>query len=94
MDIFLRKNYAHRGLHTKDRLVPENSLAAFRRAAQRGYGIELDVQLSRDGQVVVTSGLKAGDELIVSGNRVLYDGVSITNTQELAGTSSGTKPRG
>lgn len=48
----------------------------------------------RDGKVVVTSGLKAGDELIVSGNRVLYDGVSITNTQELAGTSSGTKPRG
>ena len=51
--IFFRKNYAHRGLHTKDRLVPENSLAAFRRAAERGYGIELDVQLSRDGKVVV-----------------------------------------
>ena len=51
--IFFRKNYAHRGLHTKDRTVPENSLAAFRRAAERGYGIELDVQLSRDGQVVV-----------------------------------------
>ena len=51
--IFLRRNYAHRGLHEKDRSVPENSLAAFRRAAEKGYGIELDVQLSRDGQVVV-----------------------------------------
>lgn len=46
-------NYAHRGLHTPDKSVPENSLAAFRLAAQAGYGIELDVQLSRDGQVVV-----------------------------------------
>ena len=52
-DIFYHRNYAHRGLHTKDRTVPENSLAAFRRAAEKGYGIELDVQLSRDGQVVV-----------------------------------------
>ena len=28
-------------------------LAAFRRAAEHGYGIELDVQLTRDGQVIV-----------------------------------------
>ncbi|MBQ3401177.1 MAG: glycerophosphodiester phosphodiesterase [Lachnospiraceae bacterium] len=33
--------------------VPENSLAAFRRAAEAGYGIELDVQLTADGQVIV-----------------------------------------
>ena len=46
-------NYAHRGLHSRDKRVPENSLAAFSLAAEAGYGIELDVQLSRDGQVVV-----------------------------------------
>ena len=45
--------YAHRGLHTKDRTVPENSRRAFRRAAEEGYGYELDVQLSRDGEVMV-----------------------------------------
>ena len=45
--------YAHRGLHTQDMSVPENSLEAFRLAAQAGYGAELDVQLSKDGQVVV-----------------------------------------
>lgn len=44
---------AHRGLHTPDRKIPENSLAAFAAAAAAGYGVELDVQLSRDGQVVV-----------------------------------------
>ena len=46
-------NFAHRGLHTRDKSIPENSLPAFERAAQAGYGMELDVQLSKDGQVVV-----------------------------------------
>ena len=43
--------YAHRGLWGGD--VPENSLAAFRAAADAGFGIELDVQLSKDGVVMV-----------------------------------------
>lgn len=47
---FLRP-YAHRGLWDGD--VPENSLAAFRRAAEHGFAIELDVQLSSDGEVMV-----------------------------------------
>lgn len=34
-------------------IAPENSLAAFAAAAEAGYGIELDLQLSADGQVVV-----------------------------------------
>ena len=50
---FMHWNYAHRGLYTKDQSIPENSLAAFRRAAEKGYGVELDVQLSDDGQVMV-----------------------------------------
>ena len=44
-------DYAHRGLHGNG--IPENSLAAFELACQEGYGIELDVQLSRDGEVMV-----------------------------------------
>ena len=43
--------YAHRGLHGGQ--IPENSLPAFERAAQNGYGIELDVRLTRDGEIVV-----------------------------------------
>lgn len=50
---FMHRNFAHRGLHRQDKSVPENSLAAFERAAAAGYGIELDVQLSKDGEVVV-----------------------------------------
>ena len=44
---------AHRGYYQEDQSVPENSLPAFQRAVQAGYGIELDVQLTQDGQVVV-----------------------------------------
>ncbi len=44
--------FAHRGLHQENG-VPENSMAAFELALDKGYGIELDVQLSNDGQVVV-----------------------------------------
>ena len=43
--------YAHRGLHGKD--APENSLAAFQLAVKKGYGIELDVHWTRDGNMVV-----------------------------------------
>ena len=50
---FLKRNFAHRGLYTQDQSVPENTPAAFRAAVAGGYGIELDIQLSKDGQVVV-----------------------------------------
>lgn len=43
---------AHRGLWTPDG-APENSLAAFQAACAKGYSIELDVQLTADGQAVV-----------------------------------------
>ena len=50
-------DYAHRGLWdtnepgVKNR--PENSLAAFRAAVEKGYGMELDVHLTADGHLVV-----------------------------------------
>ncbi len=43
--------FAHRGLHDRD--VPENTHAAFEQAIEAGYGIELDVRLSKDGEAVV-----------------------------------------
>lgn len=36
-----------------DAIAPENSLAAFAAAAEAGFGIELDLQLTADNQVVV-----------------------------------------
>ena len=43
---------AHRGLWSRAG-APENSLAAFEAACEAGYGIELDVQVSGDGEVMV-----------------------------------------
>lgn len=51
---FLRGwHYAHRGLFDNTTDAPENSIAAFRKAVEAGYGIELDVQLSKDNIPVV-----------------------------------------
>lgn len=44
-------SYAHRGLHGNT--SPENSMSAFRKAVEAGYGIELDVHLMQDGELAV-----------------------------------------
>ncbi len=51
-DLLFTPAIAHRGLWSKDG-PPENSLGAFEAACEAGYGIELDVQLSSDGEAVV-----------------------------------------
>jgi len=51
---FMGLNCAHRGLHSKDKSVPENSLEAFRLAAEAGYGIELD-ELERRSEKLLHS---------------------------------------
>lgn len=45
--------YAHRGLFDNESDAPENSLAAFQKAIDAGYGMEFDVQLSKDDKLVV-----------------------------------------
>jgi len=50
---FMGVLYAHRGLHDNATDAPENSMAAFRKAVEAGYGIELDVQLSKDRVPVI-----------------------------------------
>ena len=44
--------YAHRGYHDKPH-IPENSMAAFHRAIENGFGAELDVHLLKDGHLAV-----------------------------------------
>ena len=47
------KYIAHRGLHNESAGVPENSMAAFERALERGFAIELDVRFTADRRMVV-----------------------------------------
>ena len=50
---FLTVPLAHRGYHDAANRRPENSLSAFAAAVAAGYGIELDVQLTADGEAMV-----------------------------------------
>ena len=51
MEKYHGARFAHRGLH--DDTKAENSMSAFVAATEAGYGIELDVRLSSDGELVV-----------------------------------------
>lgn len=51
IEFLLKRPIAHRGLH--DLSSPENSLAAFQKAIDLGYPVELDVQASLEGIPVV-----------------------------------------
>lgn len=53
MKDFEKQYIAHRGFHDNHTGCPENTLPAFTRAVERGYGIELDVQLTKDKIPVV-----------------------------------------
>ena len=48
---FKNVHYAHRGLFNSN--YPENSLSAFENAVKSNYGIELDVQFTKDKKIVV-----------------------------------------
>lgn len=53
LDAYRGTMFAHRGYHCKEKGIPENSLAAFRAAIRKNYGIELDIHLTGDGQIIV-----------------------------------------
>ncbi len=51
--LFKKKYFAHRGLHDNAGEAPENSMAAFSKAVEAGYGMELDVHVTKDGIPVI-----------------------------------------
>jgi glycerophosphoryl diester phosphodiesterase len=50
---FQTRFFAHRGLHKNGTDLPENSLPAIKKAVEKGYGIEFDIQVTKDGVPVV-----------------------------------------
>ncbi len=83
---FVGHRYAHRGLH--DDKIPENSLAAFRRARDRGFGIELDVRLSKDGKLVVFHDETLERMVGIHGSTTDYTAVELAG-MSLKGTEEG-----
>ena len=53
MSAFEGANIAHRGYFNNEAGVPENSLPSFEAAIEKGFAIELDIQLSSDGVAMV-----------------------------------------
>ena len=77
---FMNRTFAHRGLFQADQSIPENSLAAFSAAKAAGYGVELDVQLTADRQIVVFHDAKL---LRACGVDARVDSRTYAETQEL-----------
>ncbi len=50
---WLNARFAHRGLHDIKKGLVENTLPAFAAARDEGFGMELDIQFSKDMQLVV-----------------------------------------
>ena len=53
LDWLIARPFAHRGLHDATRGVIENTAGAVRAAIVADYGIEVDVQISSDGEAMV-----------------------------------------
>jgi glycerophosphoryl diester phosphodiesterase len=53
LDWLTAKPIAHRGLHDTARGLIENTAGAVRAAVDAGYGIEVDLQISADGEAMV-----------------------------------------
>ncbi len=51
--LFNKVYFAHRGLYDNTGSAPENSMEAFRRAVEAGFGMEVDVHVTRDGIPVI-----------------------------------------
>ncbi len=81
-----RVRFAHRGLHNEERA--ENSMSAFRAARDAGYGIELDVRLSRDGELVVFHDSTLSRVCGVEGKVIDYTSAELRE-MSLRGTSDG-----
>ncbi len=71
--------YAHRGYHDKPQ-IPENSMAAFRRAVEYGLPVEFDVHLIADGSLVIFHDDDLERQTGVKGSIEAYD---ITNLRKL-----------
>jgi len=53
LDWLTARPIAHRGLHDAARGIVENTAAAVRAAIAGNYGVEVDLQISRDGEAMV-----------------------------------------
>ncbi len=83
-EVKLAERYAHRGYHDKPH-IPENSMAAFRRAVEHGFPAEFDVHMIADGSLVVFHDESLERQTGVTGEIEDYDIVNLSRLR-LEGT--------
>ena len=81
----VNRMFAHRGLH--DETCPENSLPAFEKAIEKGYGIEFDIQPIADGTPVVfhdskMSRMTGKDKYIQNLSKEEFETTTLLNSTE------------
>ena len=86
MEKYKSVKYAHRGLHDSDKA--ENSLSAFAAAKELGFGIELDVRLSKDGELMVFHDDNLSRMAGKEGKVIDFTAEELAN-MKLAGTNDG-----
>ena len=86
MEKYKKVRFAHRGLHDGEKA--ENSMSAFRAAKEQGFGIELDVRLSKDGELVVFHDENLTRMTGIEGKVIDYTAEELSN-MSLAGTDDG-----
>lgn len=86
MEKYQEVKFAHRGLHDGGRA--ENSISAFRAAKEAGFGIELDVRLSKDGELVVFHDNTLNRVCGVDGKVIDYTADELSK-MSLSGTADG-----
>ncbi|HJJ39269.1 MAG TPA: glycerophosphodiester phosphodiesterase family protein [Methanocorpusculum sp.] len=74
---FFVRPVAHRGLHSAS--VSENSLSAFRLAAEKKYAVELDIHLTKDGELAV---VHDSDLFRVTGKEGIIENLSSDELKE------------
>lgn len=65
--VYSKQYIAHRGLFDNTNKIPENSKIAFEKAIQNNYGIEFDIQLTKDNELVVFHDFKTDRMLPIQG---------------------------
>ena len=68
MSAFMGTSVAHRGYFDTEAGIPENSLASFEAAIEKGFAIEIDIQLSSDGVPMVYHDAELEEMCGVEGN--------------------------
>ncbi len=88
LQVIFDRPIAHRGYHDADNGIIENTPSAVRRAVDKGFGIEVDVQETRDGQALVFHDYALDRLTDASGKVIDHTAADLAGTRMKTGTDT------